>query len=105
MFQIDFYETSSGRSPVADWFDELNAGNLNDIELLEVIKRKIGWLEEYGLSLGVNHIKCLTKGRKLEYDIWELKIPFNNNTYRIFLARLKIKFLFYCIKFKRKGKK
>lgn len=86
MFHIEFYETSNGRSPVADWLDELHAGNINDIELLDIVKRKIEWLEEYGLLLGINHIKCLTKGRKLAYDIWELRVPYKNNIYRIFFS-------------------
>lgn len=105
MYQIEFYETSNGRSPVGVWFDELESGNLNDIELLDIIVRKIGWLEEHGLSLGRKHIKCLTKGRKLEYHIWELRIPFNNNTYRIFFSPFRNKIFVLLHKIHKKKQK
>lgn len=86
MLNIKFFETSSGRSPIEEWLDSLKNGNINDLKLLRSIIFKMDLLENMGAKLGKPHCDCLTSGRRLAYHIYELRIPFNNNTYRIFYS-------------------
>ena len=68
MFQIIYY-SNNGTSPILDF--------LKSIPKKDVAKilREIDLLEEFGLSLGMPHIKKLVDSD----DVWELRIKFSSN--------------------------
>lgn len=73
MFSIEYY-THNNRCPILDFLKSIPkkdaAKILKEIELLE----------EFGLSLGMPHIKKIA-GTK---DLWELRIKQSTNNYRVF---------------------
>jgi phage-related protein len=73
-WNIEFYETTTGASPVTDFIDPLSAREKAKIG------RYIELLEEYGLTLREPYVKSIQGHRKL----WELRIPVNPRTCRIF---------------------
>ncbi len=80
MFQILYY-SKNGTSPILDF--------LKSIPKKDVAKilREIDLLEEFGLSLGMPYIKKLVNSE----DVWELRVKFSSNNYRIFYFVLKDK--------------
>ena len=80
MFQIIYY-SNNGTSPILEF--------LKSIPKKDVAKilRDIDLLEEFGLSLGMPYIKKLVNSD----DLWELRIKFSSNNYRIFYFVLKDK--------------
>ncbi len=75
-WEIEFYELSDGYKPVFDFIDNLptkeKAKVVNEIELLE----------DYGIELGSPKL-CKIKGKRYN-GLWELRIRFSSNYYRIF---------------------
>lgn len=70
--EIEFYQTAARKNAVAEFLDDLP-----DKELAKVI-REIELLEQYGTELREPHTK------HIEGPIWELRIKFSTNSYRIF---------------------
>lgn len=74
MFKVIFYEEKNGKSPVADYLDQLNSKAQTDKDSrirLGKILRYISLLEMYGTRVG------LPSSRHIEGDIWELR-PMND---------------------------
>lgn len=80
MFQIIYY-SNNGTSPILDFLKSLPKKDVAKI------LREIDLLEEFGLALGMPYIKKLVNSE----DIWELRIKFSSNNYRIFYFVLKDK--------------
>ena len=78
MFNIIYYSTK-GISPILEFFRTIPKKDLAKII------REIDLLEEFGLSLGLPHIKKLVNAE----DLWELRVKFSSNNYRIFYFVLK----------------
>ncbi len=76
MWNIDYYQSAAGRSPVEDFIDSLDA------KLRANIARTPDLLEEFGINLGMPY------ARYLEKQLWELRVRHARNRYRIiyFLA-------------------
>jgi len=72
MFGIIFYEDRNGKSPVADYLEELNSASdkSNQVRYRKII-RYISLLEQYGTMAG------LPASRHIEDNIWELR-PMND---------------------------
>lgn len=68
------YYNQNGRYPVLDFLRSLSAK-----EQAKII-REIDLLEEFGLALGMPHIRKM-QGTD---DIWELRIKHSSNNFRIF---------------------
>ena len=72
MWEIEFYETESGRNVILDFLESLpvkhKARAIREIELLE----------EFGIELTMPHAK------KIEGKLWELRIKASSNISRIF---------------------
>lgn len=86
MFRIKFYRTSGGSAPVKEWLDTLENGNIDEVDLLDVIRNKINLLIEKSNNferLGKQHVHCLTRGEKIDCHIWELIVK----NYRIFYSQ------------------
>ena len=84
MFYITFYEDSNGKSPVADYINELDKAaqtNKSSRVRLGKIIRYMSLLEQYGTRAG------LPASKHIEDDIWELR-PEND---RFFYAYWKEK--------------
>jgi phage-related protein len=82
MFKVLLYEDRNGKSPVADYIDELDKAALTNKESrvrLGKILRYIALLEQYGTRAG------LPSSKHIEDDIWELR-PMND---RFFYAYWK----------------
>lgn len=75
-WEIEFYELSDGYKPVFDFIDSLStkekAKVINEIELLK----------DYGIELGPPKLWKI-KGKRYN-GLWELRIRFSSNYYRIF---------------------
>ncbi len=71
--EIIFYETETGKIPVKDFLDKLD---------LSVVK-KIAWTFQLILE---NDLVPKTNFKKLEASngIWEIRIKFHSNAYRLF---------------------
>ena len=80
VFQIIYY-SNNGTSPILEFLKSLPKKDVAKI------LREIDLLEEFGLSLGMPYIKKLVNSE----DIWELRIKFSSNNYRIFYFVLKDK--------------
>jgi phage-related protein len=80
VFQIIYY-SFNGNSPILEFLKALPKKDIAKI------LREIDLLEEFGLSLGMPHIKKLVDSE----EIWELRIKFSSNNYRIFYFVLKDK--------------
>ena len=72
MWEIEFYETESGKKVILDFLDSLpvkhRARAIREIELLE----------EFGTDLTMPHVK------QIEGKLWELRIKASSNISRIF---------------------
>ncbi|MCJ7471905.1 MAG: type II toxin-antitoxin system RelE/ParE family toxin [Actinobacteria bacterium] len=75
-WEIEFYELSDGNKPVFNFIDSLptkeKAKVIGEIELLE----------NYGTELGPPRLRKI-KGKRYN-GLWELRIRFSSNYYRIF---------------------
>jgi len=76
-WSIDYYETEPGRSPIVDFIDGLPTAKAR-----AKIYRSLDLLAEYGFDLGWPHIKRIS-GR-----LWELRIIFARNQYRLFFFQI-----------------
>jgi phage-related protein len=70
-WHIEYYESASGRSPVEEFIDLLDAKSRARVA------RILDLLEEFGISLGMPYTKHLAK------QLWELRIRHGKNRYRI----------------------
>ena len=73
MFVIEYY-TEKGKCPVLEFIEKLTPK-----EQAKIL-REIDLLEEFGLPLGMPHIRKI-QGYE---DIWELRIKHSSNNFRIF---------------------
>ncbi len=71
-WEIDFYQDSQGNIPAQDFICQQSA------KVEAKILRYIDLLQDFGLSLGQPYIEKLTGS-----DVWELKIRYSSNRYRI----------------------
>lgn len=71
VWRIEYYESASGRSPVEEFIDLLDAKSRARVA------RTLDLLEEFGISLGMPYAKHLAK------QLWELRIRYGNSRYRI----------------------
>lgn len=80
MWGIEYFLSDNGRSPVKDFIESLDAKSQARIA------RDLDLLEEFGIKLGMPY------ARYLEKDLWELRIRYERNRYRIiyFLATGRI---------------
>jgi phage-related protein len=76
VWSIEYYRSETGRFPVAEFIDSLDAKSRAKIA------RTLDLLEEFGIDLGMPY------ARHLEKQLWELRIRHGRNRYRIiyFLA-------------------
>lgn len=74
-WEIEFYELSDGYKPVFDFIDSLPTK-----EKAKVVN-EIGLLEDYGTELGPLKLRKI-KGKRYN-GLWELRIRFSSNYYRI----------------------
>jgi phage-related protein len=70
-WHIEYYETATGRSPVEEFVDSLDAKSKARIA------RTLDLLEEFGVDLGMPY------ARHLEKQLWELRVRHGKNRYRI----------------------
>ena len=71
MWNIEYYQSEAGRSPVAVFIDSL------DVRSKARVARTLDLLEEFGVSLGMPY------ARHIEKQLWELRIQHGRNRYRI----------------------
>jgi len=71
MWNIEYYRSGSGRSPVEEFIDSL------DTKSSASIARSLDLLEEFGINLGMPY------ARHLEKQLWELRVRHSRNRYRI----------------------
>ena len=71
MWNIEYYQSEVGRSPVAEFIDSLEAA------AKARVARTLDLLEEFGNKLGMPY------ARHLEKQLWELRIRHGRNRYRI----------------------
>lgn len=74
---IDYYETEPGKSPIVDFIDGLPTAKAR-----AKIYRSLDLLAEYGFDLGKPHIK------KISGKLWELRVVFASNQYRLFFIQM-----------------
>jgi len=76
VWNIKYYQSEAGRSPVAEFIDSLEAS------AKARVARTLDLLEEFGIELGMPYAKHLEK------QLWELRVRQARNRYRIiyFLA-------------------
>jgi len=76
VWNIEYYQSEAGRSPVAEFIDSLEAA------AKARVARTLDLLEEFGIELGMPYAKYLEK------QLWELRVRQARNRYRIiyFLA-------------------
>lgn len=76
MWNIKYYQSVAGNSPVQEYVDSLDAASRAKVA------RTFDLLEEFGIRLGMPYAKHLEK------QLWELRIRQGRNRYRIiyFLA-------------------
>lgn len=70
-WHIEYYESRTGKSPVGEFIDSLDAKSRARVA------RTLDLLEEFGISLGMPYAKHLEK------QLWELRIRHGRNRYRI----------------------
>lgn len=90
MWEIEYYESSTGRCPVKEFLDDLD-----EVKELPFVKYKISLLEEHGYLLKRPHATPLDKG------IYELRTYANKRQIRIlyfFILKEKIIFTHGIIK-------
>ena len=71
MWNIDYYQSGTGKSPVEEFIDSLDAKSRARIATT------LDLLEEFGISLGMPY------ARHLEKQLWELRVRHGRNRYRI----------------------
>ena len=71
MWNIEYYQSEAGRSPVAEFIDSLEA------TAKARVARTLDLLEEFGIELGMPYAK------HLEEQLWELRVRQARNRYRI----------------------
>lgn len=71
MWNIEYYQTVSGKTPVAEFIDSL------DVKSRARVARTLDLLEEFGIDLGMPYV------RHLENQLRELRIRHARNRYRI----------------------
>lgn len=71
MWNIDYYQSGTGKSPVEEFIDSLDAKSRARIATT------LDLLEEFGISLGMPYAKHLEK------QLWELRVSHGRNRYRI----------------------
>ncbi len=71
MWNIDYYQSGTGKSPVEGFIDSLDAKSRARIATT------LDLLEEFGISLGMPYAKHLEK------QLWELRVRHGRNRYRI----------------------
>ena len=71
MWDIEYYQSATGKSPVAEFIDSLDAKSRASIA------RTLDLLEEFGISLGMLY------ARHLEKQLWELRVRHGRNRHRI----------------------
>lgn len=94
MFEIEYYETSSGRSPVGEWFLDLALQSKTNKQakiVYEKVYKYVDLLKDHGLKLGYPYIKHITK------NLWELR-PINNRIFFVTIQENKILFLHHFVK-------
>ena len=76
MWSIEYYRSETGRYPVQEFIDSLDAKSRARVA------RTLELLEDFGVDLGMPY------ARHLEKQLWELRIRHGRNRYRIiyFLA-------------------
>ncbi len=70
-WQIEFYKTPSGNSPVEEWLDDLSIES--KVEILRVIKL----LKELGIDLEMPYVK------PLQGKLYELRVKDKDGIYRV----------------------
>jgi phage-related protein len=70
-WHIEYYESKSGRSPVEEFINSLDANSRARTA------RTLDLLEEFGINLGMPY------ARHLEKQLWELRVRHGRNRYRI----------------------
>jgi phage-related protein len=70
-WEVEFYESSSGRKPVAEFIMSLKPKEQAKIA------RAIDLLEEFGPQIGMPYVRHLGDG------LWELRVPFGGQTFRL----------------------
>lgn len=78
MFKVYYFTTASGRNPVKEFIDRYD--HRTRAKLLAVIE----YLEHYGFHLETKYLHRM-RGTK---TLWELRIAYAGNQYRIFLAKI-----------------
>lgn len=71
MWNIEYYQSGTGKVPVEEFIDSLDAKSRTRIA------RTLDLLEEFGISLGMPY------ARHLEKQLWELRTRHGRNRYRI----------------------
>lgn len=76
VWNIEYYQLETGRFPVAEFIDTLDAKSRASVA------RTLDLLEQFGINLGMPYAKYIEK------QVWELRIRHGRNRYRIiyFLA-------------------
>ncbi len=76
MWSIDYYQSETGRCQIEEFIDSL------DTKSKARVARTLDLLEEFGTELGMPY------ARHLEKQLWELRVRYGKNRYRIiyFLA-------------------
>ncbi len=76
MWKLEYFRSSSGKCPVEEFIDSLDARSRAKVA------RTLDLLEEFGTGLGMPYAKPLENG------LWELRIREGRNRYRViyFLA-------------------
>jgi len=75
-YKVELYEKTDGKTPVLDFILSLNP------KQQAKIYREIDLLEKFGNELHYPHVDTI-KGKKYK-DLWELRIEFASNIFRIF---------------------
>lgn len=78
MFQIVFFTTASGRSPIKDFIKK------QPTQTREKIASTITYLQKYGFHLDTDFLRRMSGTRKL----WELRIKYTSKQYRFLIARI-----------------
>ncbi|WP_338832838.1 hypothetical protein MHLNE_15840 [Moorella humiferrea] len=71
LWTIEFYETSAGKNPVAEFLSSLSPREQAKIA------RALDLLREFGPRIGMPYTKHLEEG------IWELRVPFGGLAFRL----------------------
>jgi phage-related protein len=71
VWNVEYYESTSGKRPIEEFLDSLDAMSQARIA------KTLDLLEEFGINLGMPY------ARHLEKQLWELRIRHGKNRYRI----------------------